>query len=254
MDIISTIKKLRKSKGYTHKDMAERLYMARSTYSKLEKKGNAGLNYAMLVNISKVLDVPVHNIVKGGNDPVFTAICGDLEMMLFDARHSIDHSMSERIRFDDLTPTQIAQLREKNLHTREIYEEPPEGGRAYKFGPRDVFRYMMENLGMKVLYERGLIKDEFWLYMWNCYCDEKKMWPNPLPLEIDDREYFIVVQFILKMSGGKEKWVQMAVNDFPDGEGEEGALEYIKLKTGALDGSPACFTYDGYDPVTEIIT
>jgi transcriptional regulator with XRE-family HTH domain len=262
-NIKTTIKRLRKEKHLTHKSMGERLNMARSTYSKLES-GETKLDCTILVNISKVLDVPLSDIIKENGDPVFKSFSAELDLMLLQTEYWLSQMKYSMIPFSKLTTEHIKLLKEKGFNTKEDYENTPLGGRIYDFGPRDLFRFMVENCGMSVLFERSLITNEHWKKRWNNYLKSKEkisinfnkvedfVYEDKNEVQVDDHDYFLVYIFQLKFSGGKEQYFQLAERNFPEGADEFDALELIKLKTGALDGDIVCFTTDGYDPVTDI--
>lgn len=261
--IITTIKRLRRERRLTHKSIADRLNMARSTYSKIES-GDTALDIERLINISKVLDVPVTEILKENGDPVFSSIVDELEMMLLLTHEQLSQIKYRMVAYENLTLQQKEILRKKGFNTREEYEDTPLGGRIYEFGPRRLFRFMVENCHMSVLFERNLIKDEHWRKRWEDYLKSRAnisfgfkndggyYYEDKNEIEIDDHDYFIVNIILLKLPGGKEEYYQFAMRDFPEGFDEMDAVEYIKTKKGAWDGDIVCFTTDGYDPVTEI--
>lgn len=245
--ITTTIRQLRKKKGFTQKSIAERLHMARSTYSKIES-GNTALDYERLVNISKVLDVPVSEIIKENGDPVFKSIAEELSLMLLQTDDQLSEKLYRMIQYQDLKPEHKKLLQEKGFDSQEAYENTPLGGRIYAFGPKDVFLFMVQNCGMEVLFQRNMILNDYWTKRWKTCLKREGS-----EIEIDDRDYFVTYIFMLKMPGNKERWVQFAERDFPEGADEWDALDYLKEKTGALDGKIMCWGKDGYDPVTEII-
>lgn len=259
-NINERIKQLRKQKGFTQESMAERLHIARSTYSKLES-GNTKLDHDRLINISKILDVPISEI----DDPVLKSISDELSLMLSQTNEQLSEKLYRVIPFENLTSKHFELLRQKNFDNKDAYEDTPLGGRIYKFGPRNVFGFMIENCGMEVLFQRNLILDDYWIYRWKEYLKSKekiKMFfdengkfniEDNNDIEYDDKDYFLVYMILLKFTGNKEQCVQYAERDFPEGVNEWEALEYLKNKTGALDGEILCFSIDGYDPVTEII-
>jgi transcriptional regulator with XRE-family HTH domain len=246
--ITNTIKRFRKERQITQKGMSERLNIARSTYTKLES-GNTELNYKTLIQISKVLDVPIVDIIKG-NDFVSKTFSKKLEWMLFETDLTLSQTFYEIIPYKDLTLEHKKLLKQKSLDEKERYETSPLGGRIYKYGPKDVFKYMMDALGMSVLFKENMIDDKYWINRWNKHITKA----NEL-IEVDEFDYFEVCIFELKMPDCTERWIQIAARDFPEGvaDTEETAVKYLKKKTGAIEGTYVCHTLDGYDPVTEII-
>lgn len=103
MDINIVIRRLREAKGFTHQTMAERLHIARSTYSKLES-GKTELNYRTLVNISKALNVPLTIIIKDNSDTDFKSISDELAIMLFQTHHQLTKVHYEMIPYNELKP------------------------------------------------------------------------------------------------------------------------------------------------------
>lgn len=263
-EITSIIKQLRKKKGLTQKTMAERLHMARSTYSKIES-GNTALNYERLVNISKVLNVPLTEIIIENGDSIFKSIAEEFSLMLHLTEYWLSEKLYRMVAYKDLKPEHKKLLQEKGFNNQEAYENTPLGGRIYEFGPRDVFRFIVENCGMDVLFRRNMILDDYWNCKWKKYLKEKSKTSidfnadeqfyigNKNTIEIDDTDYFLVYMIELKMPGNKNRHVQFAERDFPEGVDEWGALDYLKVKTGALDGDILCFSIDGYEHITEII-
>lgn len=260
MDIATRIKRLRKQKGLTQKSIAQILHMGRSTYTKLEN-GSTQMKHECLRNISKILGVPMTEIT-GETDVTFSE---DLATMLWVMDENLSRTFYKIVPYKELTPTHIKLLKQKGLNSKAIYEDTPLGGRIYKFGPRDLFRYMVETCGMNILFKRSMINDDFWLTKWSNYLiekekrlsnfdkDSKTVFKDENEVEIDDYDYFISYLAMLNMAGGEERWVQFSGRDFYEYKDEFEALEYIKIKTGALDGSIMCFTTTGYDPIAEII-
>ena len=259
--ITKTIKQLRKQKGFTQKSMAERLQMARSTYSKLES-GNTKLDFERLVNISKALDVTIVEII---DDPVYNSISEELTLMLFSTDYQLSGKLCRTTPYEELTAENLQLLRKKGFDNKEKYEDTPLGGRIYAFGPRDVFRFMVEDCGMETLFRSNLIKDSYWTQKYQEYKKQKDKisiclnengqieYEDKDHIEIDDRDYFVVFIIELIMQGNKDRWVQISERDFPEGTDERGALEYVINKTGALSGQIMCFSLEGYGPEFEII-
>lgn len=266
MDTINIlIRTLREARGITHKTMAERLYMARSTYSKLES-GKTELNYRTLVNISKALEVPLTEIIKGDDDTSFKSISEELAMMMFHSEHQLSEKYYEMIPYNQLNSEHKLLLKQKGFDSQEAYEDTPLNGRIYKFGPKDLRRTMFENFGFDVLFRRDMILDEYWKEQWEKYNKERKkikIWfdengktqhEDNNEIEIDEYDYFVVFWGELKMPDGAERSMQFAARDFPDNFADESEiLNYIIDKTGAISGDIMCWTDSGYDPVSEII-
>ena len=62
MDIAATIKAIRERKGIKQADMAERLNMERSNYSRLEKRGNE-LSINQVIEIAKALEMTPFDLI-----------------------------------------------------------------------------------------------------------------------------------------------------------------------------------------------
>jgi transcriptional regulator with XRE-family HTH domain len=245
--INSTIKRFRQQKGFTQDTIADRLCMARSTYSKLES-GSTTLPYEKLVKISEILGVPVYEIIQENGDLFFKSLFDEFSLMLTLTEYTLSITHYEMIPYDSLQPEHLALLLSKKIFGRKAYEATPLGGRIYKFGPKEAFRWMVENCGMAVLFQQRMIKDEYWLKKWKAYKEDL----NP-QFEIDDEEYFDVFVIMLTMPGGERKLVQFAERDFPEGADEWDALNYIVEKTGAQDGELMAIC-NQYDPVSEIVS
>jgi transcriptional regulator with XRE-family HTH domain len=239
--------------------------MARSTYTKIET-GNTSLDFKILVNISKILDVPVVDIIKKNDDPVFETTSEELLMMLIHTHHEMSEKFYKMIPYHELRPIHKQLLKEKGFQTKESYENTPLCGRVYEFGPNELNRVLFENFGMDVLFKRKLISDKYWASIWENYLKKKEQrkkntsqngsyaYLETSEIEIDDTDYFIAYIIELKMPGNESQWFQFALKDFAQCFDEFEVLEYIKTKKRALNGDILCFTIDGYDPVTEIIT
>ncbi|MBY0426616.1 MAG: helix-turn-helix domain-containing protein [Cytophagales bacterium] len=265
-----TIKELRKKKGITQKSMAERLFMSRSTFSKIES-GNTNLYYDTLASISKILDIPISEIIKENEDQVFKSRENDLSLMLYQTNYWLSEKLYKIVPFNELSIKQKKLLKEKGFDTKEKYENTLLGGRLYKFGPKDVFRHMVENYGMDVLFKRKMLFDRYWNLKWEKYLKDKEKWNALLEendfeslfdnerfdengdWEIDEREYFSVCYILLSMPENKQKLVQFARRDFPNGADESEVSEYLMMKTGALFVEFLSEGFEGYDPVNEII-
>ncbi len=227
--------------------MADRLFMARSTYSKLES-GSTTLPYDKLISISKILNVPVYEILTEDGELFLSSLFDKFSLMLSQTYHTLSETLFTTIPYDNLEPKHLAQLLPKGITSREAYEDTPLGGRIYKFGPKEAFQRMMQHYGMDVLFEENMIKDKYWLQKWKAYKGNTNS-----EFELDDKEYFVVHIIMLTMLDAEERWVQMAERDFPEGADEDEVLNYIVNKTGALTGEYMAFTIDGYDPFSEII-
>ncbi|MBW1657123.1 helix-turn-helix transcriptional regulator [Flavobacterium quisquiliarum] len=69
--IKNKIKNIRELKNYTQEYMAERLGVTQAGYSKIEK-GKTSLSYEKLVDIGKILDVTVEDIISFDYDKYFS--------------------------------------------------------------------------------------------------------------------------------------------------------------------------------------
>lgn len=131
--ITEKIRILREQKKLRHEDMAERLGISQSAYSRLEK-GDAKLDVERLQKIAEVLEVPVEDLIK--NDPVVfqvqnnsggTQQCGYVQhnhlpeefvqrlMDRFDARQEahIKEWQQANARYEQLTARLMALLEKK---------------------------------------------------------------------------------------------------------------------------------------------
>ena len=70
--IKSKIKNIRELKNYTQEYMAERLGVTQAGYSKIEK-GKTSLSYEKLVEIGRILDVSVEDIISFDYDKYFNS-------------------------------------------------------------------------------------------------------------------------------------------------------------------------------------
>lgn len=262
--INETLRKIRKQKGITQKSMAERLNIARSTYSKLES-GNTRIDVSTLTNICRILNVSTTEIIRENGDYKLNSISDEIDMMLSIAETNLFEDLNKVIPYDELTPNQKNKLREKGFISRDQYEDTPYKGRVFSFGYKDVFRYMMDNCGMEAFFRLKLITKDHWLNKWEIHVKEKQErfkhfeaneeFPpkNPDELEIDEKDYFIVVFIELIFPNNKTKHIQISERDFPGSDDPDEILEYVKFKTGALHGEILCFSIDGYDSFSEII-
>lgn len=67
MNIGENIQNLRQAKGLLQADMAEKIGMDKSTYSRIEKKGNK-IDFEEILKISKALDVTVLELISSTKD------------------------------------------------------------------------------------------------------------------------------------------------------------------------------------------
>lgn len=67
MNIGENIQHLRVAKGLLQADMAEKIGMDKSTYSRIEKKGNK-IDFEEILKISKALDVTVYELISATKD------------------------------------------------------------------------------------------------------------------------------------------------------------------------------------------
>lgn len=67
MNIGENIQNLRVAKGLLQADIAERIGMDKSTYSRIEKKGNK-IDFEEILKISKALDVTVYELISATKD------------------------------------------------------------------------------------------------------------------------------------------------------------------------------------------
>lgn len=70
--IKNKIKNIRELKNYTQEYMAERLGVTQAGYSKIEK-GKTSLSYEKLVEIGRILDVSVEDIISFDYDKYFNS-------------------------------------------------------------------------------------------------------------------------------------------------------------------------------------
>ncbi|CAG5086853.1 helix-turn-helix domain-containing protein [Parvicella tangerina] len=263
--INATLRIIRKQKRITQKSMAERLNIARSTYSKLES-GNTRIDVAMLTNICRILEVSTTEIIKENGDYTLDSISEELDIMMGIAETSLFEDLHKTVAYDQLTTEQKKKLEEKGFGDRKSYENTPFNGRIFSFGQKEVFRYMMDNCGMEMFFRLKLITTDYWLDKWKDYLEDKKSkhkyfeengdFPaqDQNHLEIDEKDYFVVVFIDLKFPNNKSKTVQISERDFPNNSDDpDEILDYVILKTDALHGEILCFSVDGYDSVCEIV-
>lgn len=244
--IKENLKRIRNEKGLSQVDLANLLNMDRTTYSKLES-GDTGISLHHIKNISDVLNTPLTSLIT---DETYFLIDKQVEVMLDSTEYYLSKYMIKTIPYSELTEAHKEFLKKKGFETKESYYTP-EGGRLYKFGSRDLFKFMIEECSMGFAFEMKLNLRQYWRDKWEEYLSKTN------EFEIDDREYFDVVLIDLKMSDRKpdEVWsVQIAVRDFPSGSSWAEGLNYIIKKYGAISGEILAWTDGGYDPVSEIIS
>lgn len=72
--IRSNIKKLRRAKGTTQREMALRLYMDERTYAKIERGVNKSMDIRLLSAIADILDTDVASLLEdSGTNPTITS-------------------------------------------------------------------------------------------------------------------------------------------------------------------------------------
>ena len=80
--IKSKIKSIRELKNYTQEYMADQLGVTQAGYSKIEK-GKTSLSYEKLVEIGKILDVSVEDIISFDYDKYFNSFNKILIFFIF---------------------------------------------------------------------------------------------------------------------------------------------------------------------------
>ncbi|WMJ72239.1 helix-turn-helix transcriptional regulator [Cytophagaceae bacterium ABcell3] len=248
--ILSKLKQLRKENGFTQKAIAERLHMARSTYTKLEQ-GKTQMTIEIVKRISCAYNIPIKDIISEESDGENDKQKEDLTMMLFQMDYQLTENLVRTVPYDELSDLQIKKLKEKGLYEREVYESTPLGGRVYKFSPDWIFDFMIRKCGLEVLFKHNLINSELWQNKWRNY---QKQIPNYNEIAIDETDYCVSYTFCLNMPGGTERWFEFADRDFPLVNGhhcEWKALERLVDKFGALTGDIMCYSFIGYHTLRE---
>ena len=252
MELHNTIKNLRTKQGIKQKNMADKLCMAPSTYSKLES-GSTMMPYDKLVSIAAILQVPVYTIIQEDGGLFVNSVYDKFSLMLHLAYHTLSYQQFSAVPYEQLNFEQLSQLSAKGFASQESYENTPLGGRIYDVGPKKVFAQMIEQLGMQVLFEEKLVRDENWLKMWHEYQQSLNTNSSEPSFDLDEHEYFIVYMISLTMPDGETQMVQLAERDFPQGVNELGALDHLIKQTGADKGDILGVTEEGYAPFGEIV-
>lgn len=239
-DILKKIIKLRKAKGFTQEKMAEKLFMTRSAYTKLES-GLTELAYKKLKLIAEILEVEIEVLIDSKNNQ-------ESFVMFIHTYHSLCELMFKAVPYDDLDRKQFLELSKKGIIGRSSYENTPLKGRLYKVGPKDVFRFVVENCGMDYLFKGGMITERFWVSKWKNYKLENN--GQQELYELDLHEYFLVYHIQLTFSG-EDICYQIAERDFPDFVNESNLIETAKKHTKADTGEIMCYSFEGYDNLSK---
>jgi transcriptional regulator with XRE-family HTH domain len=253
MDIHTTIRQLRKQQNITQASMAEQLCVARSTYSKLES-GVTAMPVATLIRIADRLQVSVNDLLQEDGRPFIRTMEDKFTFMLYQTEYVLSWERLSAIPYEELSFSQLAFLSKKGLASPEAYAGTPLKGRYYSYGPRDVFAHMMQQFGMRFLFEEKLIQDPYWLAMWKAFQTAPLDEEAELAASLDEYDYFTVHILDLTMPNGSTRGVQIAARDFPEDVDGEALLQRAIEKLGAVSGEILAYTEEGYDPVSEIIT
>lgn len=244
----SKLKRFRKMKGLSQKTIAEKLCMARSTYSKLES-GKTSFKTDILARISSIYEVPASDLLD--KDEVLSSNSNDFSLMLSMTEHQLSEKLLKVIPFDQLSAEHLALLKTKGLSSKQQYENTPLNGRIFSFGPKDVFKFMMLRCGMEALFNKGYILEPYWKDRWSLFMADQERKCEPR-VELDERDYFVVFFYELITADCKELFVQFAERDFPEGVDEFAALDLLKAHYSAIEGDILCYSIEGYCPHTLI--
>ncbi|GGG59470.1 helix-turn-helix domain-containing protein [Hymenobacter glacieicola] len=263
MSLHQRLKQLRILRKLSQQQMADRLYMSRSAYTKLEAN-TAGIRIELLHRIAAVLQVPATLLVSAQAAPNTTP-WNDFDFMLEMAYEYLSWTLAV-VPYDDLTLEQLALVTSKGFGSREAYENTPHRGRLYSRGPQQIIREMLSALSFSTLFEHHLVQHPTWLAHWGRHqlAEARRAVVATLPTdqqealveepEVDGEDYLMVFLITLIMPDGSDQHLELAQRDIPIGMDEEQALQQLIISRGALGGDILCFTYDGYTCAKDIVT
>lgn len=240
------LKNFRKLRDLSQEELAKRLNISRSTYTKIES-GKTKLDLDLISKICTAMNIKVSDIL---NEKGSLSSTDELILMLYQTEYFLEKRFIEAIPFEQLSWEQKKFLRKRGIVLKEEYITPHYGGRLFKTGHRDIFKMMMDQCGMKFIFEKSLPLGVYWSNKWDLYKT------NTNEPEVDLNDYFDVILFILKMPNSGEdecRNVQMAIRDIPDGYNEYSVIDYVIERCGAESGEAVAWTPDGYDPLSDII-
>lgn len=261
--MIGLIKHLRKAKGISQKDLADKIHLTKSAYSRLES-GHTKMTIDRFHELCKALDVSPLDIYEATQkDWPFIEMKFHCEM-LDQAYDNLSETMLTAIPWEELTPEHHQLLRRKGYDTRIKYEDTPRNGRIYDFGPMDLFQYMLNTLGMAIVFKIRIIRTGRWFEMWTRYqrCQSvdktiagiEMMYldKSKVGIEIDEDHYFTVYHGYLVMPDKTEVGFQFAERDF-DENTYETFEDQITKKTGAVEALICAGSLNGYDVNSMIV-
>lgn len=264
MSLHHRLKQLRLLRKLSQQQMADKLHMTRSAYTKLEAN-TSSIRIELLQRIAAVLNVPTTLLVSLPAGPTESTTWNDFDLMLEMTYEHLSWNLTV-VPYDELTLEQHALLTSKGFGSREAYEDTPLRGRLYSYGPRQILSEMFRGFNFSTLFEHHLVQHPTWLQRWGLYTlqeaarqvmatrptEEQATWVQEP--EVDDKAYLVVFSITLRMPDGTEQFLELAQRDIPEEMDEEQALQQLILSRGATDGDIMCFTYDGYTCVKDIVT
>ncbi|MFT3884852.1 MAG: helix-turn-helix transcriptional regulator [Flavobacteriales bacterium] len=117
--ITEKIRILREQKKLRHEDMAERLNISQSAYSRLEK-GDAKLDVERLQKIAEVLEVPVEELLNG--EPLIFNVYDNKGGANGYVKHNIPEEFVQKLmdRFDARQDAYVKELQQANARYEQL--------------------------------------------------------------------------------------------------------------------------------------
>ncbi|MDU0372127.1 helix-turn-helix domain-containing protein [Hymenobacter endophyticus] len=264
MSLHLRLKHLRGLRKLNHQQMADRLHICRSAYTKMEAN-TASIRLEQLHRIAAVLEVSPALLASAQASSSDSQTWNDFDLMLETAFYHLSQKFTV-VPYDELTEQQLSLVTSKGFGSREAYEDTPLNGRLYTYGPRQAIDELFRGLSFATLFEYQLIQNPTWLTRWQRHqtAPARAKLASALPPElqallvdepeVDETDYLVVLLITLTMPDGSEQHVELAHRDIPDGMDEQQALEQLITSRGASDGEIMAFTFDGYTTYEEIVT
>ena len=249
-NITGAIKRIRLENGLSQEELAIKLNMSRSTYTKLET-GRTSISLEFLMKFSRVMDMPLRQVLNTVGDPTFDNLETDLYLMLNDTEYALSNLLIKTKSYSELTSEELKYLESKGIDSKEVYEETPYKGRIFSFDEKDVFEYMMNSCGMRVLFDRNLVQDIYWQNKWSEFQEQKGS--RTFKDRFDNHDYFTIYIALLYFPNKKDWLVQFKFDEIPESMSEYAFLDMIVNFFGAYKGDILSFSYDGYTPYTDIV-
>ncbi len=218
------LKRFRRQKNLTQKQVSEKLNMARSTFSKIES-GSTRLNMSIASQLSEIYGVSMDEIVGHSTQ---SELLRDLDGAMFSMDYQLFEAFREVKSWEELNHEEHAALKEHGFTTRKEYESTMHGGRIFKFGPKEVDDFIFRRFEMEMFIGEGRLTDSYWENRYNNYLQNRDK------IFVDTEEYFTVFIAELVYSRTRKEIIEFNPEDFIDIGDEWDMIKFIADTKGAL--------------------